>query len=819
MMSINSWSIPAYPGLMPITTADGETINVRLTGDEYFHQFFTEDGYPLIEKDCNFYYCDYDATGGVIDSGIKASATISKRSAAEKAFISKIDLAGMENRIRIRAEKSPKKLSLAKRGPQGVTIGPGNHPDLGLDDEEPNLTEPPYPMGYGLFPDVHFPAYGKQKAIVILVEYKDVKFNSSYDPHDYFSRMLNQDGFSDYGGTGSAGQYFRESSLGSFTPEFDVYGPITLSKNMSSYGGNDYYGNDRDPGAMVNEACDALDATVDFRDYDRDGDGIVDNIFIFYAGRGEATGGGSDTVWPHSWDMSSAGYKNLYYDGVKIHTYGCSNEWVTYYGGGRPDGVGTFIHEFSHVMGLPDLYATNYSSAFTPSDWSVLDYGPYNNDGKTPPYYGAFERYALGWVKPREIDRAVSATLEPIEENVCGIIRSSKDTEFFLVENRQQRDWDKYIPYHGMLIWHIDYNANVWSQNSVNNTSSHQYVDIEEADGKASQYNMDGDPFPGTSHKTSFTSSTSPAMKTWSNVGLNYPITDIAETAEGLITFNVLGGADTPTTLVPGEPSEVGPEGFTLNWEGLEDGNEVTISIYTLDEEGEPIYFNGYENRNIGSVESITIDNAEAETTYYFTLTQSNDWMTSEPSEAMEVTTGRYDLSYYTVNLLEPTEVERHSFTANWEPLEGATNYLLTLYTKEVIELDLTDDFVKTYVGNYMDLNVGEATSYHITGLTAATSYFYTVRATDGEYFTTNSEEMAVTTNDESLGIGSAETDREFIILDGNVIRSTTGDEIVVADLTGKIIARGKGSLRVSASGLYIVSIPEQGLVRKLIIK
>lgn len=118
----------------------------------------------------------------------------------------------------------------------------------------------------------------------------------------------------------------------------------------------------------------------------------------------------------------------LTYDGVEVYTYGCSNEWED----GHPDGVGTFVHEFSHVMGLPDLYATSYTDAFTPGAWSALDYGPYNNEGMTPPNYGAFERYALGWMKPSEITEPLSANLLPIGENMAGIIRTGKDTEFSL---------------------------------------------------------------------------------------------------------------------------------------------------------------------------------------------------------------------------------------------------------------------------------------------------------------------------------------------------------------------------------------------------
>ena len=163
-------------------------------------------------------------------------------------------------------------------------------------------------------------------------------------------------------------------------PDFDIYGPVTLSKNMSYYGGNDIYGNDKNPEKMIIEACQLLDDEVDFAQYDNDGDGYIDNIYVFYAGKGEASGGSKDTVWPHSWNITAATSTPYIFDGVRLDRYACSNENE----GSHPDGVGTFVHGFSHVMGLPDLYATSYTSSFTPGAWSCMDYGPYNNDGRTP---------------------------------------------------------------------------------------------------------------------------------------------------------------------------------------------------------------------------------------------------------------------------------------------------------------------------------------------------------------------------------------------------------------------------------------------------
>lgn len=661
---------PAKQGILTVPVADGTEINVYLRGDEFFHQYFTEDGYPLFEKDGYFYYGDYDADGNVIDSGIKA-VDVDKRGQAARQFLAGVDKTKLEERIVRRSARSPRRANLFSDAVAEVSRHAAPEVADGNDG-------PPYERGYGLFPDLRFPAYGDQKAIVILVEYADVKFNANYDAKDYFTRMLNEDGFNDYGGTGCAAEYFRLNSGGAFRPEFDVYGPLTLSKNMSYYGGNSWGGDDLHPADMVKEACEQLDDVVDFSEYDRNGDGVVDNIFIFYAGRGEASGGSSDTVWPHSWNMVSAGYPDLYYDGVRVHTYGCSNEWEN----GRPDGVGTFIHEFSHVMGLPDLYATSYTGSFTPGAWSALDYGPYNNDGMTPPNYGAFERYALGWMKPNEIDAPLSATLPSVDNNVAGIIRTEKETEFFLVENRQKTGWDTYIPGHGMLIWHVDYDNDVWKRNVVNNTPSHQYVDIEEADGSQSEYSRGGDSFPGTAGKTSFTALTRPALKTWSNKAIDLPLTDIAET-DGLITFDVLGGAPVPDMpdVAALQAEDVTPQSFVARWVGVA-GYDHILSVFSYDENNNPVYVNGFCGRNVGDRDSFTVTGLEPECQYFYTVMTSTGWFSGLESDAVPVTTGRFTIEYYTSVATDATEVEADGFTANWLPTEEAVDYLLTVYVK-----------------------------------------------------------------------------------------------------------------------------------------
>lgn len=667
-------AVPARPGITDVTTPDGETIAVRLIGDEFFHIRLTEDGYPLVAGDDGYYYyAEITSDFALRPSGIRA-VSAEARDAETREWLSRVDVHALDDVLR-----NGRSAGLTRR--LSSRQAPGATPE----SRSTTTSDRGYAQGPGLVPGSHYPLTGDQKGLVILVEYADVKFQTE-DPADYFGRMLNERDFDDFGATGSARDFFEECSSGLFRPEFDVLGPVTLSQNMSYYGGNDARGNDLRPHRMCIEACEQLDDTVDFSQYDRDGDGLIDNVFIFYAGRGEASGGSSDTVWPHAWYVTAASSGTYEFDGVILDRYACSNEWEYSRETGqfRPDGVGTFIHEFSHVMGLPDLYATTYTSSFTPDTWSVMDYGPYNNDGMTPPLYGAYERYALGWMSPTPIKGAVNATLPPIGCNKAGIIHTEDFNEFFLLENRQQQGWDTYLPGHGMLVWHIHYVSNVWYDNAVNNNPQHQYVDIEEADGIQDEATRDGDAFPGASGITSFTPATTPPMTTWNGTPIELPVTDITETETGDITFRVCGGSEPIGATEEYGYDDVTPAGFTPRWNQVPD-LDYLLSVYTLDGSGasEPAYVPGYRELNVGACGSFEVTGLEPETEYHYALAATNGWETGPLTAPRSVTTAPGSLPYDKVDAQEPSEVGDVFFTASWNRLDRASDYLINVYRKE----------------------------------------------------------------------------------------------------------------------------------------
>lgn len=547
-LGLTASAVPAKRGLQTVTQPDGTEIQVRRVGDERSHFMLTSDNKLITaQADGTYCYAKLAVDGRLVSTGIKA-VNPEVRSDADNAVAMTLD--GTTNKmLRSRAAKSTAK---ARR----------------------SITQ----SGMGRFTS-NFPKKGAIKGLVILVQYQDVKFKLS-NPKQYFTDMLNKQGFSEYGGTGSARDFFIDNSNGAFTPQFDVFGPFTLPNNMAYYGANDYI-SDQDQAAedMIVHGCKGLDAEINFADYDFDNDGYVDNVFVFYAGQGEASYGSEDTVWPHQWELSEAN-KVFTLDGKKINRYACSNEWEK----DRPDGIGTFVHEFSHVMGLPDLYVTDDSdpdyTSPTPGEWSVMDYGPYNNDGRTPPCYSMFERNAMEWTMPEVITDASSLTLTNLATSNKGyLIPTNKDNEFFLLENRQKSGWDKYLPGHGMLIWHVDFNQTVWDSNAVNNTLSHHYVQIEPSNGSFTPEKNSGWAWPNSASRNIFTASTTPTMKTWAGKAVNFPLTNITETADGVITFDVLGGKPAIDKPAKVELVSANSTGFTIQWDAVADATDYLVSV------------------------------------------------------------------------------------------------------------------------------------------------------------------------------------------------------------------------------------------------
>lgn len=398
---------------------------------------------------------------------------------------------------------------------------------------------------------------GSRKGLVILVEFSDLALAATSTRQE-FDNMMNLEGYKRNGHIGSMHDYFHAQSYGQFDLNFDVVGPIKLPSTMKYYGSNNFAGDDLHAAEMIAQACHAVDGQVNFADYDWDGNGEVDQVFVIYAGYSEATGGGANTIWPHEWTLDEAkefgdGEGSFKLDGVLINTYACSAE-LKGGSGVQMDGIGTACHEFSHCLGLPDLYDTDggYPSAFGMDSWSVMDSGNYNSNGCIPAGYTAYERYCAGWLTPIELSEPCYVEqMAPITQKgeAYIIYNKANPTEYFLLQNVQQESWNAGVDGHGLLILHVDYDEEVWLNNTVNNDPNHQRCTIVHADNNTytSRSGLAGDPFPGTYRNTSFTPTSTPAAQFYNrnasgDYSMGHTITGITE-QNGQISFSFDGGS------------------------------------------------------------------------------------------------------------------------------------------------------------------------------------------------------------------------------------------------------------------------------------
>ncbi len=364
---------------------------------------------------------------------------------------------------------------------------------------------------------------GKKRAIVILMQFNDVAFDSSIPSQfgytgtlELFQHLINERNFKQAPFRGSVRDYFIEQSDGKFEIEFDVVGPYTSNYNRAYYGGNTTSERGTDTAnrrVLIQEAVNkAIAAGVNFSQYDWDDDGDVEEVFVLFAGQGENDGGPAECIWPHmSTVIGIAGgiKQNINGKTVTIKTYACSNELSTnrYYDENnvvRNDhtqlsGIGTFCHEFSHCLGYPDLYDIKYQYQGNQMGlWDLMCSGSYNGawngghddwsdlrGGYCPAGYTSFERWWAGWMEPKELDAPEKVTnLKPLggtasggpfdhgEAYVVYMPGSEKKIEgqYYLLENRQRANWDYALPWYGLLITYVHFDADLWENNHLNTT-------------------------------------------------------------------------------------------------------------------------------------------------------------------------------------------------------------------------------------------------------------------------------------------------------------------------------------------------------------
>ena len=467
-----SWAAKAYPLPITITQADGTPLTIILRGDEHYHWYMTEDG-ALLCRQGNAYYVAAVEADGSLTATKQLAHNKDLRSNVERELISKQDRIAFSTRVK------------AKSARRRASI------------EDDLLSE-----------QTLFPHSGTPKAVVILAEFQDTPFTIT-NPRRSFEQYLNGKGRSvnydngEASNLSSVAQYFSDMSFKKFIPQFDIYGPVKLPDSLKYYGGNSYNKNgdliqtDVHFGNLIKDACTLMNDSLDFSAYDANNDGYVDLVYIVYAGFSESlSGNSSDCIWPKS------GFQNFgKFDGKTVARYGVNNELNGFPGTYsnpplyRINGIGLFCHEFSHTLGLPDLYQSNNQACDNNHEmefWDLMDGGEYTKNGNVPTPYTAWEREAMGWMNIETLSEQGQLQLTPIQEGgkAYRIVNDNATNEYYIIENIQERGWydaksnGNSIKGHGMLVYHVDYNKSYFTLGQKpNETKNHPRMTIVAADG------------------------------------------------------------------------------------------------------------------------------------------------------------------------------------------------------------------------------------------------------------------------------------------------------------------------------------------------
>lgn len=532
---------PASPDVRTYIQPDGTEIHLSLIGDEYFHTYITTDGLCVGKGSDGYVY--YRNVDGLTT---QRASNVELRNEIEKAYIS-------ENTSSLRIESLAKSQSIL-RAPQR------------------NVSK-----------DIKKVQMGTPRIPVILVQFQDKKFIEE-DPVAAFENFFNATGSGPSELTLSVKEYFRNQSYDQYVPTFDLYGPVTISGNRADYGGNNENGKDKGVGKMVAEAAIECDSQIDFGDYDLDNDGWCDNLIVLYAGDSESSSRDADAenaIWPCRWSLFSSdygGYAKL--DGIILDDFAVINELngkdLT-----KIDGINTMTHEFSHCLGLPDFYDTQYGPNFGMGDWSTLSYGTYNNGGVTPLGYSAYEKEFMGWIMIPESEPNSQYTLAPMNHEsdlsckAIKIVNDENPNEYFILENRIKEGWDEYMPAEGLMITHVTYDRTAWRSNRVN--TDIQRMTIVPADNSLALYKSgvtyypvkndeEGDLWPYNGNDA-LTDESAPAAKLTDGGFLGKPVTEIEKNSDGTISFWVQKGAIVPLDVPKIQDHTLhSATSATLNW-------------------------------------------------------------------------------------------------------------------------------------------------------------------------------------------------------------------------------------------------------------
>ncbi len=687
-------AVPARPGWHTIKQSDGTIMKVQAVGNAFSSALLTTDGLTVARGDDGDFYYSSSITGL---TAVRAHE-VDQRTPAETAFVN--------------AQRS----NLVNTGRQ--ILPHSNNHKLGVG---------------GSNADAWVPSLGSRRIPIILVEFADKKFNNTREA--IVESMLT--------GEKSVGQYYRDQSNGLYEPEFDVFGIYGLSKNRAYYGGHRGNISDKGLGSMVTEAVELAAADgVSFKPYDTNNDSYCDVVIVIYAGLSESSAPTThpEAIWPCNWDLNSASY----YSGGNgefspssgdpiVNNFAVFNEL---YGddddGMTIDGIGTFTHEFSHCLGLPDFYDTD-GNHYGLGYWDLLCMGCYNDDGFTPPGYSAYEKVFMGWTE-YIIPEPGTYCILPVwnqknaatDKALC-ISSDINENEYFVVEYRKKQGWDRFLPGEGIMITHVTYNAYRWASNNLNNQDI-QLMTLMNADNSWSYYDETYDLWPQGSNNA-FTDNSTPAAKLnmkangsiTGNAGyLGKPITDMVINSNGTASFWYMREAVDKPELVALED--------VIDFGDVMLGNTATVSLRILGDHLTSdvwITMEDVEDSSLFGVTPSTISADQViegtELTLNFSPTELGEFMTtiyinSEGAEPVSVSLAGRGVVRGTAPVMLPADndfINLTQFRADWTdqtPAENVTSYTLEVSTKpSYSHLETADfsDVPSAYDGSYLT-NIAE---------------------------------------------------------------------------------------------------------------
>lgn len=548
---------PVWPEPFRVSQPDGTTLTLVPHGDERFSWFETTDGYRVVPSEGGGYVYDAPASVPIYNKVYRETADVRAARPDTPGH------AGALSSLRFvpahdAADRGATEREFLENLPRATDAAPATRttPHKRIGEMKTHEGSPFVP--------------------VILVQFADTRFTEADPKAAYEERLCRPATVEEVeAGKGSAYQYFADQSAGRFTPQFVVTGPVTLDGDHAAYGADTDGMRDAGAARMIAEAVEkagASGAVDDWSVFDNDADGVADAVYVVYAGEGQhALPWETDLVWPHSSRIEeSNGTAQPELDGVRFNSYSCSSELTR----GEVEGFGTFCHEFSHQLGLPDFYRTDgqTATAFTMGAWSLMDYGSYTDRGYRPIGYRALEKDFLGWNKPRELTE--ETTVKDWHSTDCGgtglkIVNDVEpSSEYYMLETIDDRGWNKGAFGHGLLICHVFLRGmDSWNNNTVNNGEPN--VSVVGADNdltllvtgendSAYYESLAGDPYPSPDGNDEFTDDSEPASDVQVGFfGLGKPVTHISyDAASGTVSFDFMGGsADNVLTGVPSAPS------------------------------------------------------------------------------------------------------------------------------------------------------------------------------------------------------------------------------------------------------------------------